>query len=541
MWVGVVVMALFWGEAWATESESVLPPIEGGETLSAVEKVKVRKFQLNGNKVFTDEELGVILSPYENREITAEELQEAKNVVTRFYIDRGYVNSGAVIPDQPLRDGIIRMRITEGRLSRTEISGNTWLREGYISGRLRLTTDPDKGPLNIIALQERLKLIRQDPRVENIDASLAPGLTPGEAILNVGVEESRPYHIWVGFNNHNSPSIGAYRGEMGLRHMNLTGWGDALSAEYALTEGLDEFAVNYTIPITRWDTTLAFDVERSESDVISSPFDKLKIQSKTMTYGVSLRHPFYKTLSKEFSMGLRLEKRESETYLLSQSYSFEGPGESDIAVLRFSQEWVDRSMSHVLALRSTFGFGLDMMGATGDYFRKSDGVTLKGEFFTWMGQFQWLKRISPLNSQIILKTDLRVSADPLLPLEKFSIGGASTVRGYRENQITTDSGVISSLEWQIPIVQLKIPGVSKGETDGFLHLAPFFDFGYGWNTDLPDPDPDSICSLGLGLRWVISKSAFAEIYWGHALEDVVQSGEDDLQDDGVHFQLNIEY
>ncbi len=537
-----VGMAFICDYTEAAEPEGGLPPLQEDETqLSSVGKVYVNKFRLEGNTVFSNEELGQLLAPYENREITAEEMQEAKNRVTRFYIDNGYVNSGAVIPDQKLENGIITIRIVEGWLSRTEISGNTWLRTGYISKRLELATDADKGPLNIITLQERLKLVKQDPRIENITANLGPGLEPGEAILNVEVDESRPYHLTLTFNNHNSPGIGAYRGEIGIRHINLTGWGDALSANYGLSEGLDDYSVNYTIPLTRWDTTLAFDFDRSESEVVADPFKQLNIASKTNTYSVSLRHPFYKTLSKKFSMGLTLEKRKSETFLLDDRFSFaEGtetdiPGESEISVLRFSQEWVDRTLTQVIAARSTFGFGLDMMDAT-----INEGDVADGRFITWLGQFQWLRRISFLNSQLLFRTDLRFSNDPLLPMEKFSIGGASTVRGYRENQLTTDNGVISSFELRIPLVQLKIPGLSKGQNDGFLHLGPFFDFAQGWNTDRPDPSPDSISSVGLGLRWSISSKILAEVYWGYGLRDIDNSGEHDLQDEGVHFQISAE-
>lgn len=533
--VGMVVIC----KHAAAESESVLPPIEDDKAkLSSVGKIFVREFRLEGNTVFSDEDLALVLEPYKNREITAEEMQEAKKSVTLFYIDRGYVNSGAVIPDQQVKDGIITFHIIEGELTKTEVSGNTWLRTGYISKRLELTTDPEKGPLNIITLQDRLKLIRQDPRVENINATLGPGLEPGEAVLDVKVDESRPYHMSLTFNNHNSPGIGSYRGELGLRHINLTGWGDALSLSYGLTEGLDEYSANYAIPITRWDTTLTFDFDRSESDVVSAPFNKLDITSKTKTYSAALRHPFYKTLSQEFAMELKLEKRESETYLLGEPFSFaEGTedGESEISVLRFTQEWVDRTLTQVLALRSSFGFGLDMMGAT----INDSGVD--GEFITWLGQFQWIKRIRPLNSQILLRTDLRLSNDPLLPMEKFSIGGATTVRGYRENLLTTDNGVISTFECRIPLVQLKIPGVSKGQNDGFLHLVlPFFDFGQGWNTDQPDPSPDNIYSTGLGLRWTVSPNILAEFYWGYGLRDVEESGDYNIQDDGIHFQISAE-
>jgi len=523
------------------EGKNSLPPIKTDDTqLSSVAKVFVKKFRTEGNTVFSEKDLAPILSLYENREITAEELQEVKNKTTRFYIDNGYVTSGVVIPDQKLEDGIITLKIIEGRLTQISVSGNSWLRSGYVKKRVELAAGDE--PLNINTLQDRLKLLKQDPRIENINANLNPGLKPGQSQLDVGVQEARPYHLSMRFNNHNSPSIGAYRGEFELSHLNLTGFGDSLTAQYDITEGLDDYSVEYSIPFTRRDSTLTLKVERADAVVVAEPFNELNIESQTKTYSAAMRHPFFKSLAREIAAELKLEKRESQTRMLmfkEDGFNFsEGVpanGQTTVTVLRFSQEWVDRSLTQVIAARSTFSFGLDLFSPTINNDNLSDG-----RFFTWLGQFQWLRRFSFLESQILFRTDFRYSNKPLLPVERFSIGGSSTVRGYRENQNTTDNGVVSSLEWRVPIMKLKMPWLSKGETDGEFQLCPFFDFASGWNTDRQDPEPRSIYSIGLGARWAVNKDIRAEIYWGKSLRSVTVSGEHDIQDDGIHFQISAD-
>lgn len=525
--------------AIAVADEGRLPPVNTDDTqLSSVGKVFVKKFNLEGNTVFTEKDFAPILSKYEQREITAEELQEMKNDITRFYIDRGYINSGAVIPDQKIENGIVKLKIIEGRITQIKVSGNTWLRFGYVKNRVELATEDDK-PLNINVLQDRLKLIKQDPLIENINANLSPGLNSGESLLDVEVSEARRYHLSTRFNNHNSPGIGAYRGEAELSYTNLTGWGDRITAQYDLTKGLDDYSVEYSLPFTRRDTTLALKVERANSTVVSNPFDQLNIESQTTTYSAAVRHPFFKSLVREISAELRLEKRESETRLLDQGFAFsEGVpenGQTSVSVLRFSQEWVERSLMYVVAVRSTFSLGLDMFDST---INNNDAPDSR--FLTWLLQFQWLHRLGFLDSQGLFRTDFRYSSKPLLPVEKFSIGGVSTVRGYRENQLTTDNGLVSSAEWRVPVIKLKMPWLSKGQNDGEFQLCPFFDFGWGWNTDRPDPDPYKIYSIGLGARWAINKDILAEIYWGKALKSVSVSGEHDIQDDGIHFQISAD-
>lgn len=531
-----------------------LPPIpEENPPLSTIDKIFVKQFRFEGNHVLSSDELSQITAAYENRDISAEELQEVKNAITRYYIDKGYINSGAIIPDQQVQDGIISLKIIEGRLVKVDISGNKNLRTAYL--KKRLEGSPNQ-VLNINELQERLQLIQQNPLLKRIDAKLGPGVNLGEGILSMAVEEARPYVLGVRFNNHRSPSVGAYRGEVEFQHRNLTGlfghqmgWGDRLYLRYGLTEGLSDYTVNYSFPINRHDTLLSFEMERSDSEVIEEPFNRIDVESEADTYAVSLHHPLYKTTSRELSIGLKLEKRSSETFLLGRPFSFSAgvnDGKSDITVIRFSQDWLDRSRVHVVAARSTLNVGVDAFDAT----INEDGSP-DSEFFSWLGQFQWVRRLDFLeqpvlkDSHVLFRVDLQWAEQSLLPLEKLSIGGASTVRGYRENQLTRDSGLIASLEWRIPIMQWRVAKLSKNPDDGMLYLAPFIDYGRSWHEETlaSGSKDDYIYSAGLGLRWDPSAKIHTELYWGETLHDEVVSEptDKDLQDDGVHFEISLEF
>ncbi|QTA83624.1 hemolysin activator HlyB C-terminal domain-containing [Desulfonema limicola] len=508
---------------------------EDNTKLSSMDKIFIQKIRLNGNTVFSNKELSPLIKDYENKEVSAEELQELREALTQYYIVNGYVNSGAVIPDQEIKDGVVVLDIIEGRLTNFTVSGNSWLKKRYISSRVEDSIDIKK-PLNVKQLQEHLQLLKQDPLIDNINADLIPGFKLGESILNINVKEVRPYNMGMAFNNYKAPGIGAYQGELFLSHINLTGWGDALTMRYAITRGMDDYSADYTIPLHRKNTRFSIGIDRAKSVVVTQPFDFLDIESSAKTYSIKIWHPFYKNLSREFAMGLCFEKRESETSLLGQGFAFskgvEPDGKSQISVLRFSQEWTDRSFTQVIAARSTFNIGLDIGGATINE-RGPDG-----EFFFWFGQFQWLRKLPFMDSQLVMKTDLRLSNDPLLPMEKFEIGGYASVRGYREQQLTSDNGITGSAELRLALTELKIPYLSEKAGEGLIQLCPFFDFGHAWNTDAPDPEENTIYSSGLGLKWFINKRINADVYWGQALKNISRSSDYDLQDDGFHFQIS---
>lgn len=129
----------------------------------------------------------------------------------------------------------------------------------------------------------------------------------------------------------------------------------------------------------------------------------------------------------------------------------------------------------------------------------------------------------------------------LLPVERFALGGNGTVRGYRENELTRDNAFLTRLEWRIPVYTLKVPRISKRLDDGQIQLVPFFDYGRGWNRgNNSTPTPRSISSTGLGVRWLPSRSVRMEVYWGHAFRDIERTGEYDLQNEGVHFQMTMD-
>ena len=525
--------------------EFELPPVElPQDRLSALPEVHVERFELEGSTLYT-EQLQKIAAPYTGREITAEELQELRYKLSRFYVEQGHINSGVIIPDQAVEDGIVVLQVIEGKLTGIEVSGNKHLTSSYLSKRIRPDADE---VLNTKQLQERLQILQQNVVVERFNAELGPGLRPGEAVLEFDVtERERPYDIGAEFNNHRSPSVGSYRFVLDAKHHSLSGHGDVLSARYGLTQGLNDYMLGYSRPVNSRNTTVNVRAESSDSEVVSEPFDVLDVKSEATTLSAGVTHPVYHRYTEDFhykllELGLAMDKRHSKTSLLGEPFSFSPGvpenGESDLSVLRLTQNWLDRSRERVVAFYSSFGFGLDMWDATiHDGAVDAEGRPLPdGEFISWIGQFRWIQRFPELfngklkNSQLWFRTDIQWSDDDLLPLEKFAIGGVNTVRGYRENQLTRDRGAVLSLEWQVPV-----------NDSGNLRLAPFVDYGWGKNVDQDTPDPKTLSSIGLGILWDPTAYLQTELYWGHALRDVEQPEDSDIQDDGIHFSIRLNF
>ncbi len=512
-----------------------LPPLPSPEAQGIfAPKIVIENFNFTGNSVFSDSRLKAIAAPYTGRPITFEDLEALRHKLTRHYTDRGYINSGAVLPDQKVEKGTITYRIIEGKLTAIDIIESRRLRDRYIKSRLATGAGP---PLNINELQQQVQLLHLNRLIHRINAVLEPGMAPGESRLEVKVDEERAWLAGIEVNNHRSPSIGGERIGFYGAHRNLTGWGDALYLSYGITEGLDDFFGSYRFPLTAKETAIKVSYNQNAAEVVEAPFHEINIESESRTWGITLSRPLFKTPEHELVLSLSGEKRHSETSLLNEPYSFSlgvpPDGKSDISVLRLSGDWLLRKSLQVFAARSVFSFGVDAMDAT----INSDGLP-DSRFFTWLGQFQWARRFpEALDSRVIFKIDLQLANDPLLPLEKFSVGGANSVRGYRENLLVRDSGIISSLEWRTPLFRAPIPKISTAPEDGFLQAALFYDWGWAKNREYHVPGPDTISSAGLGLLWDPSRKIHAEIYWGYGFREI-EHEEEDLQDEGVHFRVD---
>lgn len=507
-------------------------------------RVFVNAIQVIGNTVFPDSEIKAVTTPYENRTLTTEDLERLRLALTLLYINNGYITSGAVIPDQDVKDGVIQIQIIEGALSRIDVEGNNWFRRSYLGDRLMLGAGP---PLKIEPLQERLQLLQRDPRIERINADLRPGDQRGESILTVKMRETRPWKVWLDFNNYQTPIVGAERGLITLAHQNVTGHGDPFSITYGGSRGVHPIIdTSYTLPLNRYDTTFTASYRRNEFIVVSDQFRALDLNSESEIFSFTLRHPIYRSLTDELAVAITGEhlynKITSAFDLPGQPFRFI-PGSSDtgvsaVSALRFIQEYQHRTASSVIALRSRVSVGIDVLGAT---INSRDATTAGGEplpsgrFISWLGQAQAVKRLDYLGGwQILGRLDLQLSNNRLFPLEQIPVGGRFSVRGYRENTLVRDNGFLASPESRIPL--LKFAG---GED--MLQFAQFVDLGRAWLSRTSTPAPETLASVGLGMRWNVlpRDRARFELYWGVPLNHVSHPA-GNLQDHGIHLQVVVQ-
>ena len=519
--------------------ESLIAPPLPEAVIDVPGTVKVEAFEFPGSTVFSRAELNQAIAKYTNRPLSFAQLVQAANEITKLYVERGYITSGAYLPEQDLNTGKVKIQVVEGSLAEIEVNVTEGrLRQSYIRDRLTNRLD---APLNINQLQQSLQLLQLNSLVASLNAELSTGVQPGTNSLIVTVVGDNTFNLQTRLNNNRNPSIGSFERAIRIEENNLLGIGDGIYFAFNNTDGSNQYRGGYSLPINSRDGTLSFDLSLANNQIIESPFDQADIEVDSRNYDLALRQPVYQKatgqVSQELALNLNGSIRQSNTSILNESEGIspgaDEDGEIRTATVAFGQEWLQRNRQEVIAARSQFNLGVDALDAT------VSNSEPDGQFFSWRGQLSYLRLLnqpqnnSQVGSTLLLRSELQLAADPLVPTEQFSLGGFATVRGYRQDATLTDSGFSSNAEFRLPIARFE-------QINSTLQLSPFLDFGTGWNADAEDAEFSTLLGTGVGLLLQSEDRLSARVDWGIPLLNT-DFKNDTVQESGVYLQLEYNF
>lgn len=498
-------------------------------SLARLGSIRVGEIRVEGSSIFTPLELSAMTAAYTNRVVSLEELHSLRHALSRAYVERGYVSSGVVIPDQRVDEGLLVMRAVEGELTDVEVLGNRRFRNGAIARRVQRHVGT---PLDIADLQTSLRLLQEEPLIERVNAQLLPGAAPGESRLRLAITERRALELDVAAGNDRSATVGEDRGIVGLTYRGLIGNGDVLSGRFGFTEGVADNTLAWRVPLGAGGTALDLLLVDQQADIVEERFAAIDIESELRSWSLTASRPFFRDGDRSLTGFVGFEHKRSESTLLGLPFSF-SPGDIEGrargSAVSVGAEWVRRGARQALAVRGTLQIGVDALDAT------TNTSAPDTRFTAWLGQVQYVRTLPWRDGRLLVRGLVQAARDPLLAMYKLPVGGRYSVRGYRENLFVRDNGATVSAEYQFP------PFVNDaGRARGSFRLALFADYGVSWDEDdaLVTAGESRIASVGLGLLWDPLPGLHTEVYWGADLDEQVDAG-DALQDRGVHYGLSF--
>ncbi|MFZ2726511.1 MAG: ShlB/FhaC/HecB family hemolysin secretion/activation protein [Methylococcaceae bacterium] len=509
-----------------------LPPAKDIIPNSQTSRVKIQLngVQFEGNEAVDTKTLQELAKPYIGKAVLITELEDLRQKISQYYSGQGYVNSGAIIPEQNFSNGIIKLQIIEGKLTEIRVNGTEWLSPSYVSGRLALEQSK---ALNVNVLREHFQQLLLDPLIERMNGSLLPSNARGSSILNVDVVRARPYNVSFTADNYRPPSVGSKEGKLSGWARNITGFGDIIDGTFIFSGGTLAGSGGFSVPLNAHDTRFNFHFDLSQASVIEESLKSAQIRSQYNGFEFGLIQPLWQSLNRNLNVGVLFNVKENKTTVLDAGYAVLAGASPDgvtrDSALRFSLDFTERRERQVFSARSTTSLGVNAFGAS---WSKNASMP-DSNFVSWLGQAQYAGQLFQQRGTLILRGDMQYTEDKLLSLERFAVGGRYSVRGYRENTMVRDRGYILSAEYRHPLFT-----DNSSEHFGQVTLFPFMDYGAGWNRGANNKT-DYLHSVGIGIEWQPFKELTSELIYAYAINKVQHPTDFDLQDSGVHWKVTL--
>lgn len=511
--LGACLLGCTVGSAMAQAPRAAELPPQSGPASVVLDAVR-----FEGRTRLSEAELQLVAAPFLGRPLRPLDLEELRQRLSRAYVERGWVSSGAVLGPQALQGGTLTVRIVEGTVTRVRQQGLQGLDEAYLASRLVRPAEP----LHLPTLQERFQLQLADPLFERLNARLLPGDAPGQSVLDLDVTRARPWQLSLFAHNHVAPAVGSTAAGVEGSLRNLLGWGDRLGGSVQASGGTLGYDLAWAAPLAARSTTATLRLARARSSVVEEPLAGLDIDSVVATREATLAHTLVDEARLRSSIGLTHALRRSRTRLGGEAFSFvpgEATGTTRVESWRLQGDLTWRIDRHVLALQAAALHGRNNLVAADAGLPRQPPPRYR----LWQLQGQASVALDDAGLQLALRALMQRSPDALVPLEQLAVGGRASVRGWRENQLVRDNGQMLSLE-------LRWPAWRDDGARASLVLVPFVDAGSAWNHAEPRR---RLASAGLGALAAWGDLEL-ELFVARRLERRDPDTRGDLQDHGIH-------
>ncbi|QGZ43058.1 hemolysin activation/secretion protein [Pseudoduganella flava] len=370
-------------------------------------------------------------------------------------IAKGYVTTRVLAAAQDLQGGTLRLTLVPGRIRAIRFAEPG--QDGHYASAL--PARPGE-LLNLRAIEQGLENFKRVPGAD-ADIQVVPGEQPGDSDLVIKWQGGRAWRLSMSLDDSGSHSTGTYQGGATLSVDNPTGLhdlfyvtlnhhvpGDSPGGNY----GTGGSALHYSVPYGWWLLTLQFNDYRYHQTVAGANQDYLYSGTSTNTE-VKLARLVYRDAVRKTTLSVRAWQRRSRNFIDDTEVEVQrrrmGGFTFGVAHKEFiGSATVDASLAWKMgtsafgtlpAPEEPYGEGTSrprvLSGDVNANWPLTQALTYQ---LAWRGQW---------------------NRTPLVPQDRFSIGGRYTVRGYDgEASLIAERGWLlrNDLVWTVPGTQQQL-------------------------------------------------------------------------------------
>lgn len=511
-------------EAASTSDQQVVIPhvhrlvLEGESCHTDVETVD--GFSFCGMTLPTSaQSMARYLAPfYLHRSMTAQDLLQLKIEVGKYFYQHGCPFVRVMIPEQDVTDGVLKLRIIEGKAGEISCQGNRHFSSKQILQYLRIRPGD---PIEDKQMANDLYLINANP-FRNVDILYSPGSKPDTTDITLQVWDRRVWRLYSGIDNTGIVGTGRMRWFTGIQTGNMFWLDHIFNYQYTTSLDFHKFqghTVEYVAPLSWRDTLSVYGGYAVVHADLSFPgghntgrsyqaslrYDIPMISDQFIRYQSRFGFDFKRTNSNIFFQEI-IDSDPSTPFVFTKNVN--------LTQLIYGQQFMYQSNHHNV---EWFISGFYSPGRWISDQSNADYASIRpGAKNNWIYGNTELIYEYKFPCELLLHTRFvgQIASGNLIPSEQLPLGGYQSVRGYDERQESKDSGVLASIELRSPLW----PFFWNHKSNRFQLLA-FLDYGFGANhTPFPkEPKSDWMMGVGPGFRYTFGPYLTARFDWGFKL------------------------
>jgi len=471
----------------------------------------IGEYRVLGNTRLDARSIESAVYPYLGPHRNFTDVESARAALETVYRDHGFGTVFVDIPEQSVDDGIVRLRVTEGKLHASSITGARFFSERQI--RAQVPAAAAGQVPNLQELRKEISLVNAQSPDRQVVPVLKAGPEPGTVDLALHVDDHLPLHGSVELNNQYTVGTSALRLLGSVSYGNVFGRLDTLSLQYQTApedrSNAKVVAASYTAHVGEGRSLLTFSYIDSDSAVAA--IGTLGVLGTGRTYSVLFTEPLRSSAAVSDAFVMGVDYKQSVQNVLDA-----GPGiNTPISYLNTSVGYTGNAAANgrQWTWSSMLNFGIR------SHLNKDDAFADK--CFECEPNYLYLRLDGSVRQQLpgglalYVHTAAQGAEEPVISNEQFLIGGATSVRGYLVAEELGDSGASGTLELQGP----NVFSFSKRTAHFQFVPAIFFDAGL---VRLLEPLSgqarfEDLRSVGAGFDFAIFNAISGSLYWGDPL------------------------
>ena len=469
---------------------------------------KLKDIKITGNTAFPTYVLNRLVDFKIGQDVTINDLIMSANDITDYYQAKGYVSTIAYLPPQKVQNGVVEIRILEGKYGNVEINPGKWERASYLNKHYLQDNNIEPGKvLNVKDVRNALTEMNTEEYMKGAVSFADNEESEEYSDVTLDVKDRFPLNLDIRYDNQGRDAIGTQRGVLYAGLHDVTGHGDTLMGTVALSHRSLGVGGMYSIPIAKNDTRLNIGYSYSKVRV-GNALKSMNIKGDSHDVFVGVSRRLAEGSDYRLYGDITLDLRNTDTSVLGYDYS-----SYRSRVIRGSLTDVKDDYYGRWLFNGAISGGIPIDAS--DYNKARD---LSSNNFVKLNASAARLQVLPKNHLAILQVNGQYANRHLWASEQMQIGGIASVRGYDEGFFLGDYGMTASFEYRMPIPGLKALLPEKYEfISDSIQLAGFYDIGWIGNryqTDYYGNKTQYLMSAGPGLVVKLTKYISANMYWG---------------------------